>query len=60
VPAAGGTPTLLVKLDDRSARDDFATNGKRFFFLIGHHQSDIFVMDLQSNGNRRRSQDLRQ
>ena len=50
VPAAGGTPTLLVKFDDparQSPRGEFATNGERFFFTIAHYQSDVFVMDVQ-------------
>lgn len=50
VPAAGGTPTLLVKFDDpvrQSPRFEFETDGQRFFFTIGHAESDIFVMDVQ-------------
>ncbi len=50
VPAVGGTPTLLVKFDDparQSPRVEFATDGKQFFFTVGHYQSDIFVMDVQ-------------
>jgi Tol biopolymer transport system component len=50
VPAAGGTPTLVVKFDDpawQSQRPEFATDGKQLFFTIGHYQSDIFVMDVQ-------------
>ena len=50
VPAAGGTPTLLVTFDDParpSPRGEFATDGQRFFFTIGHAESDIFVMDVR-------------
>jgi Tol biopolymer transport system component/DNA-binding SARP family transcriptional activator len=51
VPAAGGTPTLLVRFDDPSrpsSRPEFATDGKRFFFTIGTRQSDIWAMELNA------------
>jgi TolB protein len=51
VPAAGGTPTLLVRFDDPSrpsSRPEFATDGKRFFFTIGARQSDIWAMELNA------------
>ena len=49
VPAAGGTPKLLVRFDPahRSSRPEFATDGKRFFFTVGTRQSDIWAMDLK-------------
>jgi Tol biopolymer transport system component/DNA-binding SARP family transcriptional activator len=49
VPAAGGTPKLLVRFDDPSrpsSRPEFATDGKRFFFTIGSRQIDIWAMEL--------------
>jgi Tol biopolymer transport system component/DNA-binding SARP family transcriptional activator len=51
VPAAGGSPTLLVRFDDPSrpsSRPEFATDGKRFFFTIGARQSDIWAMELNA------------
>jgi Tol biopolymer transport system component/DNA-binding SARP family transcriptional activator len=51
VPAVGGIPRLLVRLDDPSRpspRPEFATDGKRFFFTIGTRQSDIWVMELRA------------
>jgi Tol biopolymer transport system component/predicted Ser/Thr protein kinase len=48
VSTAGGTPTLLVKFDDpaqQSQRVEFAAGADRFFFTIGHYESDIFVME---------------
>ncbi len=50
VPAAGGTPRLLVRFDDPahpSTRPEFATDGKRLFFTIGVRQSDIWAMELK-------------
>jgi Tol biopolymer transport system component/DNA-binding SARP family transcriptional activator len=49
VPAAGGTPRLLVSFDDPSrpsSRPEFTTDGKRFFFTIGTRQIDIWAMEL--------------
>ncbi len=49
VQVAGWTPKLLVRFDDPSRpsnRDEFATDGQRFFFTIGEHQSDIWLMEL--------------
>ncbi len=51
VPAAGGTPRILVRFDDParpSTRPEFATDGKRFFFTLGSRQSDIWVMELKT------------
>jgi len=49
VSAAGGRPRLLVRFDDpmwQSSRNDFATDGKRFYFAVEDRQSDVFVADL--------------
>ena len=51
VPAAGGSPVLLVRFDDpahRSLRREFAADGKRFYFTIAGEESDIWVMELSS------------
>jgi Tol biopolymer transport system component len=50
VPATGGTPRLLVRFDDStrpSRRQEFATDGKRFYFTVDNRQSDIWVMSVQ-------------
>lgn len=49
VPAAGGTPRLLVRFDDParpSLRREFATDGQRFYFTIAQDESDVWVMEL--------------
>jgi len=50
VPAAGGTPRLLLRLDDParpSLRREFATDGRRLYFTVAAPQADIWVMALQ-------------
>ena len=50
MPASGGVPRLLVKLDDPSrpsGRSEIATDGKRLYFTIDNRLSDIWVMDVQ-------------
>jgi Tol biopolymer transport system component len=50
VPAAGGDPTLLIKFEDpaqQSQRYEFAAGAGRFFFTIGHLESDVFVAEVQ-------------
>jgi Tol biopolymer transport system component len=49
MPAAGGIPRVVVRLDDPSrpsSRPEFATDGERFFFTVGTRESDIWTMDL--------------
>ncbi len=49
IPAAGGTPQLLVKFDDPSRpsiRDEFTTDGRRFYFTLARYESDIWQMEL--------------
>jgi serine/threonine-protein kinase len=49
VPAAGGTPRLLVRFDDPSRpsyRPDFAVRGGRIFFMFEDRQSDVYVMEV--------------
>jgi len=51
LPAAGGTPRLLIRFDDSarpSNRAEFATDGARLFFTIGARQSDIWAMALRA------------
>jgi serine/threonine-protein kinase len=48
VPAAGGTPRLLVRLDDPgrpSYRPQWAFGRGRLFFPVEDRQSDVWVMD---------------
>ena len=49
VPAAGGDPRLVVRLDRelRSPRPEFATDGHRFFFTVTERVSDIWTLDLR-------------
>ncbi len=49
VPTGGGTPRLLVRFDDPSRqwlRNEFATDGRRIYFVLSEHQSDVWVMEL--------------
>jgi serine/threonine-protein kinase len=53
IPVAGGTPRLLTEFDDptfQSRRNEFDTDGRRFFFTVGNHESDIWMMDLRDSG----------
>jgi Tol biopolymer transport system component len=57
VPAAGGTPRLLVRFDDPerpSIRPEFATDGRRFYFTLSERQSDVWTMELHKGRARRR------
>ena len=50
VPAGGGTPKLMVRLDDPqrpSLRREFATDGTRFFFTITQDEGDIWVAEVK-------------
>jgi serine/threonine-protein kinase len=50
VPAAGGTPRLLVRFDDPSRpslRREFATDGVRFFFTIAQDESDVWIAEVR-------------
>jgi Tol biopolymer transport system component len=49
VALPNGRPRLLVRFDDParpSFRQNFATDGKRFYFAINDRQSDIWVADV--------------
>ena len=50
IPAAGGKPRLLARFDNpafASARQEFATDGKRLYFTADDRQSDIKVMEVR-------------
>jgi len=50
IPAAGGTPTLLVRFDEPDRpfyRPIFAVAGSRLFFTVDNRQADVYVMDLE-------------
>ena len=49
VPAAGGIPVLVARLDDRSrvsGRPDFAVSGNRLYFAIQDRPSDVWLADI--------------
>jgi TolB protein len=49
VPISGGEPRLLVRFNDpslQSNRIEFTTDGSNFYFTIGNHESDIWLMEL--------------
>jgi Tol biopolymer transport system component len=49
ISLVGGRPRPLVRFDDpafQSARNDFSTDGKNFYFAVEDRQSDVFVADL--------------
>ena len=49
ISVAGGTPRLLLTFDDpqfQSRRNEYGTDGTRFFFTVGFHESDLWLMDL--------------
>ncbi|HEX9311137.1 MAG TPA: hypothetical protein VF887_10025, partial [Gemmatimonadaceae bacterium] len=49
-PLDGGTPSVVVRFDDRDKRPFnpfFSTDGKTIYFTLGSHEADIWVMDLR-------------
>lgn len=50
VPVSGGEPTLLVRHFDPGVyhRHNFASGAGQFFFVLTEHESDIWVMELES------------
>jgi Tol biopolymer transport system component len=49
IAVSGGPPRLLVRFDDLnrlSSRQDFATDGKRFYFPIEDRQSNVSVAEI--------------
>ena len=50
VGSDGRNPSIVVRFDDRERpayRPDFTTDGKTFYFTVGRHEADIWVMDLR-------------
>jgi Tol biopolymer transport system component len=50
VPLDGSPASIVVRFDrpDRqSLRAEFGTDGRNFYFTIGRHEADIWVVDLQ-------------
>ena len=50
LPIAGGTPRLLVRLDDprRTApRPEFASDGRRLFFMLSERDADVWAVRLE-------------
>jgi Tol biopolymer transport system component len=46
----GSNPRIVVRFDDpnrHAYRPEFSTDGKNFYFTIGKHEADIWVMELQ-------------
>ncbi len=50
VPVTGGKSRTLVNFDDptrQPVRYGFATDGRTFYFTLGSHESDVWVMELE-------------
>ena len=50
VPVRGGSPRLLVRLDDArraSPRPEFTTDGRRIFFLLAEREADVWAVRLE-------------
>ena len=50
VPIEGGTPQLILRLDDRwrtSPRPEFTTDGRTLFFMLTERESDIWTSRLE-------------
>ena len=50
LPIDGGTPQLLLRLDDRwrtSPRPEFTTDGRRLFFMLAEREADIWTVRLE-------------
>ncbi|HEU5040599.1 MAG TPA: hypothetical protein VFT84_07255, partial [Gemmatimonadales bacterium] len=50
VPAAGGSPRLMVRFDDPARewhRFGFRARGGRFYFTVGDRQSDLWVAEVE-------------
>jgi Tol biopolymer transport system component len=51
MPASGGTPGLVLRLDDPSRpwhRNGFRVHDRRFYFTLGDQQSDVWTTELVS------------
>jgi hypothetical protein len=52
IPSAGGTPRLILMVDDPtrpSTRFDFAIGRGRLYFPISDRQGDVYVAELTRN-----------
>jgi len=50
IPRTGGPSRVLVRFDDparQPASYGFATDGRAFYFTMGSHESDVWVLDLE-------------
>jgi len=47
VPATGGEPELLLRIDQPSVRFDWTLGGGRIFYSIQDHQSNIWVAEMR-------------
>ena len=53
IPASGGTPTLLVRVDDParpSYRPEWALRKNRIYFTIDQRESDVWVVEIPKRG----------
>ena len=51
LPIAGGAPALLLRLNDprrTSPRPEFASDGRRLFFLLTEREADIWAVRLEA------------
>jgi serine/threonine-protein kinase len=51
VPRDGGASRVLVRFDDparQHTRYGFATDGRTFYFTMGSHESDVWVLELET------------
>ncbi len=51
VPREGGPSRVLVRYDDparQHTRYGFSTDGRTFFFTIGSHEADVWVLELEA------------
>ncbi len=51
VPKDGGPSRLLVRFDDptrQHSRYGFTTDGQTFYFTMGSHEADVWVLELES------------
>jgi len=47
VPLSGGAPRLVLRLNRRWRRHEFATDGRRLYFTLPADESDVWVMDIR-------------
>ncbi|MDH3498151.1 MAG: hypothetical protein OER21_15445, partial [Gemmatimonadota bacterium] len=50
IPRTGGGSQVVVRFDDparQPAAYGFATDGRRFYFTLGSHEADAWVLDLE-------------